>query len=382
MFDLMPQIDRTRLAGNLLAICCLAAGIAHAAETPSRDLSRIIGVTHVSGAYTVSADTPYLEEGARQVLALGSKVIKLYLYNPPIRNASPSAYPFHSDWPASKTLVDLAQTDYFRKVFGMPFDTFVLTVFAGGRPEHYWRDGVTADEAADETRQFHELTKYLLTAYAKTGKTFVLSHWEGDWALRGSFDGNKNPGQQEIQGMIDWLSARQAGVNRGRDEVTSTTARVFHAAEVNRVQDCMSKRLNGVTNKVLPHVAVDLVSYSAYDTQDNPAQLRKALDYIAMHSIDRPPFGSHNVYLGEIGYPENKRTREEVVRGLNAAMDVGLDWGCPYILYWQVYCNEPERTPVKQNQDVRGFWLVRPDGSKSWAWDVLRTRLANAPPRK
>ncbi len=53
------------------------------------------------------------------------------------------------------------------------------------------------------------------------------------------------------------------------------------------------------------------------------------------------------------------------------------------MVYWQVHCNEARRQPVKANGDVRGFWLLRPDGSKGWAWqelhDVLTPRLSGDP---
>ena len=56
-------------------------------------------------------------------------------------------------------------------------------------------------------------------------------------------------------------------------------------------------------------------------------------------------------------------------------MQTALDWGCPYVVYWQLYCNEPRRQPVKTNADVRGFWLLRPDGSKAWLWQELHDML-------
>ena len=56
-------------------------------------------------------------------------------------------------------------------------------------------------------------------------------------------------------------------------------------------------------------------------------------------------------------------------------VDTSLDWGCPYVVYWQLYCNEAKHQPVHSNADVRGFWLVRPDGSRSWAWDYLKEKL-------
>jgi hypothetical protein len=32
---------------------------------------------------------------------------------------------------------------------------------------------------------------------------------------------------------------------------------------------------------------------------------------------------------------------------------------------------------VRSNDDVRGVWLIRPDGTKAWAWEELRRRLTD-----
>jgi hypothetical protein len=337
-------------------------------------MADVIGVTHASGTYHLT-DEDFLNEGADQILSLGSRVIKLYLCVPPAENPSMKAYPFNSDWPDARTLVELARTPYFREVFDKPFTTYVLTVYAAGRGGHYWRRGVTPEEARDETEQFERLTRHLLTTYRGTGKTFVLSHWEGDWAVRGNFDRRADPEPVAFRGMIDWLRARQAGVDKARAEAEHESVRVFHAAEVNLVAIGMNDGRPTVTDQVLPEAAVDLVSYSAWDTENDPAMLRKALDYIARHAPDRPPFGDRNVFLGEFGQPENERSEAQVRGRLPATIRTAVDWGCPWVIYWQVYCNEARRRPVAANEDVRGFWLLHPDGTKAWAWKELRRLL-------
>ncbi|MHC4180519.1 MAG: hypothetical protein ACYSWU_23715, partial [Planctomycetota bacterium] len=342
--------------------------------------------THVSGTYHLT-EKDFLAEGADQILALGSRVIKLYLTVPGAGNPAERAYPFNSQWPKAQTLVELAHTPYFRSVFSKPFTTYILTTYAAGRREHYWRRGVTDAQAREEQRQFYELARHLLSAYRGTGKTFVLQHWEGDWAIRGSFNPKTDPTPQAIDGMIRWLGARQAGVDRARAELGQDGVRVFHATEVNLVKIAIRDGRPTVSNRVLPHTRVDLVSYSAWDTQGDPQEFRAALDYIARQVPDRAPFGRRNVYIGEFGLPENDRPLLEVQRTVRNVLSTALDWGCPYVVYWQLYCNEPrsvptagsvptaDRRPVDSNDDVRGFWLIRPDGTKSWAWHELQRRL-------
>jgi hypothetical protein len=159
--------------------------------------------------------------------------------------------------------------------------------------------------------------------------------------------------------------------------------RVYHAAKVNLVVASMEQNRPGLVNAVLPHTKLDLVSYSAWDSAtahfQDPNILRRALDFIAKNAPDSPDFGDKNVYIGEFGMPENEFGVEKIQQAVPAAVNTALDWGCPYIVYWQVYCNElrPGKgpAPVKSNDDVRGFWLIRPDGSKTWLWDYFHNLL-------
>lgn len=347
-------------------------------ESSAREPRDILGATHVNGTYSLSEE-PYLIEGARRIRELGFNAIKLYLYPPPANNSSERAYSFHSpDWPEMRTPTDVAKSRYFRDVFAMPFRTYILTVFSGGRGEHYWIRGVSDDEAADETRQFRELALHLMVEYRGSRKTFILSHWEGDWAARGSFDGEADATPQALEGMTRWLNARQAGVAEARAEMPDADVRVYHAAEVNRIRDAMEHGRPCVTNAVLPHTNVDLVSYSAWDTQDDPVLLRRALNFIAKHAPDSTEFGDKNVFIGEFGKPENESDREHVERMVRGVVATALEWGAPYAVFWQVYCNEARKRPVRSTGDVRGFWLIRPDGSRGWAASVLSEMLAES----
>jgi len=147
---------------------------------------------------------------------------------------------------------------------------------------------------------------------------------------------------------------------------------VFHATEVHRVADAMDRGKTCVVDGVIPHTKLDLVSYSAWDTQNDPASLRRALDFIARHAPDSETFGAKNVYIGEFGKPENEFTEPVVKRSVREAFSTAYQWGCPYVVYWRVYCNEAKKPLVRGNNDIRGFWLFRPDGTRGWACEVLR----------
>jgi hypothetical protein len=165
--------------------------------------------------------------------------------------------------------------------------------------------------------------------------------------------------------MIRWLTARQQGVARARAEFATATAKVFHACEVNLVKQAQELGAPSVTTDVLPHVPVDLASYSAWDTKDSPAQFAAALAFIAKHKRPTEPFGERGVYVGEFGLPESEATPQLALERTAALLAQARNFGCPYAVYWQLYCNEPTTKTPKVNADYKGFWLVRPDGTRS-----------------
>lgn len=382
-----------------LLILIVSAGLAFFVQGAwAKDVRDTVGVVHVAGRYHLT-EKDFLNEGADQILGLGSRVIKVWFYGK--RHEHPDGvYPYNSQWPKANSLVEGAQTPYYRGLFSKPFTTYIMVVTALGRHDGYWRNGITDEQKKDEQKQFYELARYLLTRYKGTGKTFVLQHWEGDWMVRGNFDGQAEPTPLAQESMVEWLNARQAGVNQAREEVGQVTptqslalgsceqgVRVYHAAEVNRVVQSMRDGFPNMVNKVLPRTKLDLISYSAWDSATehyaDPNVLRDALDFIAAHAPDSPDFGNRNVYIGEFGMPENYYSLEQIQTAIPNAVRVGLEWGCPYIIYWQLYCNELKdpnaKPPVKSNDAVKGFWLIRPDGTKSWVWDYFHGLLAAKP---
>jgi hypothetical protein len=395
---------------DMLVLALSLAFLGFANGQAGKEVRDVVGVTHVAGRYHLT-DKDFLNEGADQILALGSRVIKVWFWAGQ-NGRVPESYPYNSQWPKVQSLVEGARTPYFQELFRKPFTAYILVVASLGRDEAYWRKGITQEQKKDEQRQFYELAKHLLTEYKGTGKTFVLQHWEGDWLVRGNYKGEEEPAPAALANMVEWLNARQAGVNqarremeqqvvsrarvagvppaiRGQDALESDAAKmaatrqqgvhVYHATEVNRVVQSMRTGFPNLVNKVLPQTHLDLVSYSAWDAATehyaDPKVLREALDFIAANAPDSPDFGNHNVYVGEFGMPENVYSLEKVQTAIPNAVRTALDWGCPYIVYWQLYCNELKdasaKPPVKNNDAVRGFWLIRPDGTKAWTWDYF-----------
>ncbi len=187
--------------------------------------------------------------------------------------------------------------------------------------------------------------------------------------------------------MVQWLNARQRGVTRAREEVCAQDVFVYHAAEINVVLNAMNNGQPNMVNEVLPFTDLDLVSYSCYESCLNPAltgdseALRRAMQYIKLMMPDSAAFGSDNVYLGEYGIPGNEFTPAQVETVMTNTVTIGLEENSPYIIYWQLYDNELVNQgtplPVTSNSDVRGFWLIKPDGTKSWHYDYLKAVIDN-----
>ncbi|MEN8155530.1 MAG: hypothetical protein ABFS10_01145 [Bacteroidota bacterium] len=365
---------------------CSSPAVDEPIEDPvGRKNSEIIGSSHVIPRYYFG-DEDCLNQGADVLLEMGSEVIKIWYYNgietPDIM------YPWNSSWPTGATsLLDGLNNTHYTELFEKPFKTFVLNVasFVNSNA-YYWKDYLSEANIEQEEGEFYEFTKALLEKYAGTGKTFILQHHEGDWHLRGHTNPDIDPAPEAIARMTEWLNARQRGVTKAREEVAAQDVFVYHAAEINLVVKSLSGAPNMV-NKVLPYTNLDLVSYSCYDAclkaaeNENTVLLNQAINFIKRMMPDSEAFGNDNVYLGEYGVPENHYTPEQIEAVMKNTVETGLEEKCPYIIYWQLYCNELKNTdakpPVKLNEDMRGFWLVKPDGTKSWHYDYLKEMCSN-----
>lgn len=346
------------------------------AHRPSRlkalpsDFNARVGATHTGGKYHFTGK-PFLLEGAEKLLELGTRLGKFW-FIPDRINVS---YPFNSVWPECQTLTDLAGTDYFQQLFQLPFRTLILEAHC--RRETAWRTATDlAPLLANVTEQFHDLTAFLYKQFRDRAVTIILQHWEGDWLLRGrggeTWENPPANWRAQCERMQRWLAARQAGVSRARaNHGAGAKCRVGHAAEVNRVAD-LWKNIPTMTQYVLPEVELDLVSYSAYDSMNDAVRLWKCIGEIRKHARSTGAFGTETVFVGEIGFPENER--KNVTERWDQAMGAMLAAKMPYIAMWELYCNElnpkidpPPRVPVKNSEEMRGFWLVRPDGELSEA---------------
>ena len=64
------------------------------------------------------------------------------------------------------------------------------------------------------------------------------------------------------------------------------------------------------------------------------------------------------MFIGEYGFPAERHTPHEQDAKSRKVMRAALEWGCPFILYWELYNNE-----VKDGRQ-RGFWMIDHKGAK------------------
>jgi len=302
----------------------------------------VIGTQSIGPTYKFTSDDK-LVETAKAIYDMGSNMIKISL--------STGSYGLSGSYADLTSLV--RDNSSFRTVLDMPFRNYFF--WAAGHAN--WSDGYSESERYSDSIQIYNLTRYLLTQYNNTGKTFYLGHWEGDWYLLPNYDTSYVPSDIRLQGMIAWYRTRQNAVDKAKSSIAHSNVDVFHYAEVNQVVDAKNKGLKRIVNYVLPYTNVDYVSYSSYDAQQLPqSEYSSVLDYIQSNIPAKAGLTGKRVFIGEMGFSLQKSggsTTQHELDNRNFLMKP-LIWGCPFVLYWEMYNNEIDATSGAQ----KGFWLI------------------------
>lgn len=320
----------------------------------SRPFATRLGSQGFRAQYQFSTD-PVLVEQAKECLRLGSQSYKFLLGWDQYR----TVYPDLPELPPSKrkSLLDIVENEKaYTEVFEMPFRFYCMWTYAMGIPYWHFRDGLSDAHAQAEYQQVYDLTRHLISRYQNTGKAFLIGHWEGDWVLLEGYDYHGIPRERMIEGMTEWYRMRQKAVDDARNSLPGAKGvSVYHYAEVNLVEKAL-QGMATVASRVLPQVAVDAVSYSAYDATnyrlEMPSRLHRHLDFLWWNSrfTGAWPHG-RPVFIGEFGLGGNDR----VEAGLSnlAAVRAAQAWGCPLVQFWSVYESSVESTSSLIDSDSR-----------------------------
>jgi hypothetical protein len=307
-----------------------------------------------------------LLESAKEIAALGSDTLKI-AFTPKYVDD----YRMEAD-SEIQSILDLAQKkSSYLEVMDMPFRNIMLWVYPfSDRQTAFHKGSIPEGEAQAIYDEIYAFTSMLLTRYSGSGKSFFLGNWEGDWhVMREHYDYSADPAPEAIQGAIEWFNLREKAVADARRDVQYEDVEVYYYIELNHVAKAMDEDRPTIVNRVLPHIRTDYVSWSSYDVtkpaammsyEDGRKRVRDALDYIEQHLPESDVPGKR-VFIGEYGFElVNFRNPETQNNYTVSIMKWALEWGCPFVLYWELYCNEIDSKTGKH----RGYWLIDDTGEK------------------
>jgi hypothetical protein len=381
-----------------LLTCLVAGALMGIPSARASDLGDTLGCVHIQGQYFFGTED-YLNQGADQVLGTGSRVLKVEMSHLTDNNNSDSSkYRWNSNWPTCTSLTSLAQTTYFQTVFDKPFDTFVITAVqfyapSGQDPAEFWLSGWTSTDRTNVYNEYKAFATYLLNNPAYAGKTFVLENWEGDWALWHRSSGNLiKPTAAQVTNMTNWFNAKMDAIHDAVNAAPNSQVHVYGAIEVNRIANAMgfgthteAAGWKDCTNDVLPNTRVDLASYSSYDSQEVTSgtySFANAVAYLAGKLPATAAFGQNtqSVAVGEFGLDENvaANTPAHISTTMNNVIDTVVNDNLAYACYWNVYANTMATgfsAPATANNQVLGYWMVKPDATVSTGWNQYRLNI-------
>lgn len=338
-----------------------------------------VGTQSIGVRYQFSEDSA-LVESARQIAALGSDTLKIAL-TPKYTDD----YLMEAD-PEIRSIMDLVRNKpSYQAVMDMPFRNIMLWVYPFSDSKSAFFTGeISEAEAEGIYREIYAFTAYLLERYSGSGKSFFIGNWEGDWhVLREIYDYGLDPEPESIAGAIQWFKLREKAVADARRETPHEDVEVYYYIELNHVRKSLDEDRPSIVNRVLPHIRTDYVSWSSYDITKPAAVLGgekgrervfQALDYIESHLPESDVPGKR-VFIGEYGFELSSFENPEKQNRYTASiMKWALEWGCPFILYWELYCNEID----PDSGEHRGYWLINDKGVKQPVWYLHKAFLDRA----
>lgn len=331
-------------------------------------------VNAAKGLYTVpNASGTQFTDACDEIWDLGLRTLKIYL-----TSAYVTDYPLQTSWSSSPTtLTGLAQTTQVSTQLARGWDTVIMTTFTfANGVTNWWRVNPTGAALQAEYTEIYNLAVHLLTTYNDTGRTFVLQNWEGDWAYGDAFDANIFIDRKYVNYYASFLAIRQKAVSDARAATAFKNVQVLNAVELNRVLDAKLSHRRRILVDMAERVQPDVISYSAYDS--TIADIGYGSSLANWQSLCTDNFGkslraikkafpNSILSIGEFGFPENEMLTSNGGVGydpeemLETVRDVAATYGAKWLIFWQVFDNETSVLP----EMVRGYWLIKPDGSTS-----------------
>jgi hypothetical protein len=319
----------------------------------------LLGTQAIGGRYQFTQEEPLLES-AKLIAELGSGIMKFSISKQ--ASFGKTKANVRGSNPGLQTLAEIAEKEpTHRAVLDMPFSHFFLWAYPFTT---HGSAGTFKPAGRDlEYREVHDLVAHLLRTYSGSGKKFYLGHWEGDWHLRPHFDPKQPFPEHFGENFIAWLKVRQQAINDAKRDTPHQNVEVWHYTEANLVEPFL-KGGQCLANDILPQVDVDFVSYSCYDSLQRGIRddLHAALDHLESKLKPKPGIPGKRVFIGEYGFPARRYSPEEQNRKSIETMIAAIEWGCPFVLYWELYDNEGT------HEKPGGFWLINEKNKKQPLW--------------
>jgi hypothetical protein len=365
----------------LLAALCAQPALAAGVLTPDQLRARI-GFYQWRGVDQRAQDEDLLTQARQKASEAGGRVFRFYLggrfdYLHPV--LSPQR--FEGDGLATPvTLEGIISLPRYRAVLAdSSFETIVLTAYPvhdyGGGPDDLnllrpW--GPELERL--ERDQITALGNWLFREFGDSNKTVIVANHEADEKIMDIANYTGSP-EAAIDTFRHWMRARFEALDAVRKAHPSARLRMFHAFEIALVNLRVLPHRDGFRKAappsprqrgwsalldVVPHVPFDLISYSAYESANSPYEtqnpdqpppeagirLKRDLDRIravarpSVSAAGRKQFGENFVMIGELGYARDRFEHlpsGPILPRLYSALRTAIDWGCPYIVLWQVF---------------------------------------------
>jgi hypothetical protein len=373
----MRKLKTIQTGAVLLAWVVVA--IAGSAAERAAPFSLAVGTQSIGVRYKFTEECA-LVESAMQIAALGSDTLKI-AFTPKYADD----YLMEAD-PEIRSVMDLVRNKpSYQAVMDMPFRNIMLWVYPfSDTKSAFFKGEICESEAKAVYQEMYAFTAYLLKRYSGSGKSFFIGNWEGDWhVLQEKFDYELDPEPEAIAGAIEWFRLREKAVADARRETPHEHVEVYYYIELNHVRKSLDQERPSIVNRVLPHIRTDYVSWSSYDITKPAAVLGgekgrqrvfQALDYIES-KLPESDVPGKRVFIGEYGFELASFESPERQGAYTASiMKWCLEWGCPFVLYWELYCNEIEPATGEH----RGYWLINEKGVKQPAWFLHKEFLDRA----
>lgn len=371
-----PRLYTRMMKPAALIWTMVIMGFVASLEGRDAPFSLNVGTQSIGVRYQFTDDCA-LVESAKQIAALGSDTLKIAL--------TPK---YDDDYLLPKderiqSLMDLIEhKPSYTKVMDMPFRNIMLWIYPFSDTRSAFRSGkISAEEKEAVYQEIYDFTAFLLKRYSGSGKSFFLGNWEGDWhMLREIYEYDRDPTPEAISGGIKWFKLREKAIADARRDIPHEDVEVYFYIELNHVGKSMDYDKPSIVNRVLPYIRTDYVSWSSYDITkpaalmdegEGRARVFAALDYIEAHLPESDVPGKR-VFLGEYGFELSGFGTPELQRDYTASiMKWSIEWGCPFVLYWELYCNEID----SKTGEHRGYWLIDDKGVKQPVWHLHKDFL-------